>query len=89
MPISARPADAPQPAYGDWGPFLGKAQSYQLQYGNYFIVMNCSEDKPLAVTVPPLFARARDLASGKPAAELKSLQPLSTAVLFAPPAATK
>jgi len=83
MPISARPADAPEPTYGEWGPFLGKAESYQLQYGDYFIAMNCSDDKPLDVRVPSQFTHGRDLVGGKPAAELKSLPPLSTIVLYA------
>jgi len=90
MPVSPRPKDASQPADGDWGPFLGKAQSYRLQYGDYFIVMNCSEDKALAWTVPPQFAGGQDLVSGKPASDLgSSLKPLSTVVLFATQTAEK
>lgn len=82
MPISARPEGARLPAYGDWGPFLGKAQSYELQFGHYLIVMNCSKDKPLTWTLPPQFAGEQDLISKRPSSELgTSLAPLSTIVL--------
>jgi hypothetical protein len=80
LPVSARSAGASLPAYGDWGPFVGKAASYRLRYGNYLIVMNCSEDKDLPLTVPPEFAGAGDLVSGKPVGA--SLGPLSTIVLY-------
>jgi hypothetical protein len=85
LPISARPTGADAPAYGDWGPFLGKAAFYQLRYGPYLILMNCSEDQDLAVQLPPEFASTRDLISGKPASELAAdarLKPLSTIVLY-------
>jgi hypothetical protein len=86
LPISARPADAPMPAYGDWGPFLGKAAFYELRDGDYLIAMNSSEAKEFPLRVPPEFAHARDLISGKSAEELggRSVPRLSTVVLFEP-----
>jgi hypothetical protein len=53
-----------------------------LQYGDCLIVMNCSEDKELAVSVPPDFADGRDLIGGKSAHDLTTLPPHSTAVLW-------
>lgn len=84
MPIAARPAGAKLPAYGDWGPFLGKAALYQLQYGDYFVAMNSSEDKDYPLHLPSTFAGGQDLISGKPTAELagKPLKPLSTVILY-------
>lgn len=82
MPIAARPEGATVPAYGEWGPFVGKAESYRLKYGDYLIVMNCSETKDLALDLPPEFANGRDLVSGRPApalgASLTSLACAST-----------
>jgi hypothetical protein len=54
-----------------------------LQYGGYVIVMNCSDDKNLPLTIPPAFAGGRDLISGMPAGGLAGarLKPLSTLVL--------
>jgi hypothetical protein len=83
LPISARPSEATMPKYGDWGPFLGKAEHYQVQYGEYLIEMNCSDSKEFAIDVPSAFAGGRDLVTGKAAGELagRSLKPLTTVVL--------
>jgi hypothetical protein len=84
LPISARPTGANAPAYGDWGPFLGKAAFYRCSYGPYLILMNCSEDQDHAVEIPPEFVNARDLISSKSAGDLSGapLKPLSTIVLY-------
>jgi hypothetical protein len=79
MPVAARPDGAEMPEYGDWGPFLGKAAFYQLQYGDYLIVMNCSQDTVYPLVIPPEFANCSDLITGKPAA--KFVQPRSTVIL--------
>jgi hypothetical protein len=85
LPVSARPAGAALPAYGDWGPFLGKAESYQLQYGPYLVLMNCSEDKTLDIKTPPDVTTAPDLVSGK-ALSLDGgsikVKPMTTVVLW-------
>jgi len=65
MPISKRPDDATKPAYGDWGPFVGKAAFYSLRYGDYLIGMNTTENHSYMLNVPPGFTCARDLISGK------------------------
>jgi hypothetical protein len=86
LPIAARPADATMPRYQDWGPYLGKAQRYQVQYGNYLVEMNSSENRDFPIDIPPAFAHGRDLVSGKSAHELTglALKPLTTVVLWAP-----
>ena len=84
MPIAKRPADASQPAYGDWGPFLGKASFYWLRYGNYLIGLNTTPDKTYTLPAPGEVARAKDLVSGKEI-ELKAgvpVPPLTTAVFY-------
>ena len=44
-----------------WGPFLGKAAFYWLQYGDYLIGMNTTETRCYTLHVPPGCARALDL----------------------------
>jgi hypothetical protein len=86
LPIAPRPTDAKLPKYGDFGPFVGKAEHYRVQYGSYLIQMNCSETRQCPIDVPADFAGANDLVSGKQANELSgtSLKPLSTVVLYTP-----
>ncbi|MDR3708902.1 MAG: hypothetical protein P4L33_11430 [Capsulimonadaceae bacterium] len=85
MPISARPADAILPAYGDWGPFVGKAAFYSLRYGDFVIAMNCSEDKAYTLQRDDVQGAFPDLISGKTAtvgAGGLSVAPLTTVVLW-------
>jgi hypothetical protein len=84
MPIAKRPDDAESPKYGDWGPFLGKAAFYSLQYGDYLIGMNTTENRSWTLHVPPAYRHARELISGK---EMQlaggvAVPPLSTVVLY-------
>lgn len=65
LPIAKRPADAKQPAYGNWGPFVGKASFYHIRYGNYLIAMNTTADKTFTLPPPDGIASARDLVSGR------------------------
>ncbi len=84
MPIAKRPDDAKSPKYGDWGPFVGKAAFYSLQYGDYLIGMNTTEDRSYDLPVPPGFRQAPDLVSGKER-ELTGgvkVAPLGTVVLY-------
>ena len=84
MPIAKRPADASQPAYGDWGPFLGKASFYWLSYGNYLIGLNTTSDKTFTLPAPNDIVKAKDLVNGKELA-LKDAIPitlLTTVVLY-------
>ena len=84
MPIARRPDDAKSPKYGDWGPFLGKAAFYSLQYGDYLIGMNTTENRSWTLHVPPGYRQATDLIAGKEM-ELTgdiTVPPLSTVVLY-------
>jgi hypothetical protein len=65
MPISKRPEDATSPAYGEWGPFVGKAAFYQLRYGDYLIGVNTTEDREYTLKVPEGLERAMDLVTRK------------------------
>jgi hypothetical protein len=86
LPIAARPADAKLPKYGDWGPFVGMASFYRLQYGDYLIGMNCSERGTYRLDVPSDRQEAQDLVSGKAVALDRPVRvgPLSTVVLYLP-----
>jgi len=84
MPIAKRPDDAKSPKYGDWGPFLGKAAFYSLQYGDYLIGMNTTENRSWTLHVPPGYRQAPELISGK-VIQLNgdvTVPPLSTVVFY-------
>ncbi|MCP5532308.1 MAG: hypothetical protein H7A48_03990 [Akkermansiaceae bacterium] len=85
MPISKRPDDAPSPTYGEWGPFLGKAAFYSLQYGDYLIGLNTTETNTYDLKVPSKDRAFPDLVSKKeiqPADGVLKVGPLSTVVLY-------
>jgi hypothetical protein len=86
MPIAKRPADASQPSYGAWGPFLGKASFYWVRYGNYLIALNTTEDRTFSLPAAASLdlPQAKELVSGKDL-DLKRgvpVPPLTTKVLF-------
>lgn len=84
LPIAKRPDDASQPAYGAWGPFLGKAAFYWVSYGDYLIGLNTTEKRTFTLPTPEGISKARDLVSGKEL-ELQGgvpVPPLSTVVLY-------
>jgi hypothetical protein len=83
LPISKRPADATQPAYGKWGPFVGKAAFYSLRYGDYLIGLNTTDDHTYTLPTPSGRTQAKDLVSGKVIDLTHAVQvpPLSTIVL--------
>jgi len=85
MPITARPPGAPSPAYGDWGPFLGKASFYRLRYGDYLIAVNTTYENTFTIAVPAdAPASARDLVDDQRVSpgEKLTLGPCSTIVLY-------
>jgi hypothetical protein len=85
MPITARPADALSPAYGDWGPFLGKASFYRLRYGDYLIAVNTTYENTYTLAVPTdAPANTRNLVDDQrvSAGEKLTLGPCSTIVLY-------
>ncbi len=84
MPIARRPDDARAPAYGDWGPFVGKAAFYALRYGDYLIGMNTTGDRTYSLHVPAGYSRAPELITHK-VMDLTgdvAVSPLSTVVLY-------
>ena len=87
VPIAKRPDDAQQPAYGSWGPFVGKAAFYWLHYGDYLIGINTTDSKSYAIPALQLAEahQAVDLVSGKSTDLTHSVEvgPLSTVVLYA------
>jgi hypothetical protein len=87
MPVTARPEDASQPKYGEFGPFVGKASFYQLRYGDYFIVMNSSYTRSYDVTIPADVQGAMDLVTSKRTEKsaIRSIAPLTTMVLYVQP----
>ncbi len=65
MPIEARPTDAQIPAYGDWGPFLGRADFYSLVYGDYVIGVNTNSAKSYSLDIPAGGHSVTDLTTGE------------------------
>jgi hypothetical protein len=65
LPIAKRPADATQPKYGNWGPFVGKASFYWLRYGDYLLAINTTADQTFDLKTPANLAAAKDLIAGK------------------------
>jgi len=84
MPIAKRPDDASQPAYGSWGPFVGKADFYSVRYGNYLIGMNTTGSRTFTLPAPLDHPIARELVTGQQLS-LKNgiaVPPLTTVVLY-------
>ncbi len=91
LPVAKRPPDAREPADGQWGPFVGKADFYHLRYGDYLIALNTTDDRRFALPSIMGFTRARDLASGK-LVDLRDapfVGPRSTRVLHLEPTASE
>jgi hypothetical protein len=65
LPIAKRPADATQPKYGNWGPFVGKASFYWLRYGDYLLAINTTADQTFDLKTPANLNAAKDLVAGK------------------------
>lgn len=65
LPIAKRPADASQPKYGNWGPFVGKASFYWLYYGDYLLAINTTVDQTFDLKTPANRDAAKDLIAGK------------------------
>lgn len=87
MPIAARPEDASQPKYGEFGPFVGKASLYILRYGAYFIAMNSSYTQSFDVSIPADEQGMIDLVTSTRIGRVSNvkLKPLTTVVLHAEP----
>jgi len=84
MPIEKRPDDAAVPAYGDWGPFLGRADFYSLDYGDYVIGLNTNASKPYRLAIPTGAKTAINLATGKTISTAGpiTVAPKTTVVLY-------
>jgi hypothetical protein len=85
LPIAKRPDDAKLPAYGNWGPFVGKAAFYWIRYGDYLIGVNTTEGTTYELPVPEARGSVPDLASGRTipvASGSTSVPPLATVVLY-------
>lgn len=84
LEISKRPDDAKFPAYGNWGPFVGKAAFYWIRYDDYLIALNTSDSSSYTLPVPADIDSAPDLVSEK-IIDLKNdvkVGPRSTVVLY-------
>lgn len=82
QPISKVPANISY-KLGDENPYAGKAQLYQLQYGQYYIVMNNTAQTRTNIAIPKEFIGAIDLSTNQKITQATvALQPMSTLVLF-------
>lgn len=88
MPIAAPPAGVVPLKAPAWGPYAGKAQFYQLRYGDYLIAVNTTTSKIFHVYVPADAPdNARELVSGQSvkAGQRLEVGSLSTVVIYARP----
>ncbi|MCB1133528.1 MAG: hypothetical protein KDN05_20590, partial [Verrucomicrobiae bacterium] len=84
LPIASRPVGASQPKYGDWGPFVGKAAFYWIQYGDYLIGLNTTEQNTYDLPVSSGAVPFIDLVSGRTLTAdngVIKVAPLSTVIL--------
>jgi len=85
LPISARPEGATAPKYGEFGPFVGRAAFYWLQYGDYLIGLNTTETNTYDLPVPAGQGTSTNLVTGQsvtPENGNVQVPPLSTVVLY-------
>lgn len=84
LPIAKRPEGARHPAYGKWGPFVGKASFYWLRFGDYLIGLNTTEDKNYTLPTPEESGSALDLVTQKRTSLRGGVKvpPLTTVVLY-------
>lgn len=69
---------------GDENPYAGRANFYQLEYGNYFVLMNNSSNTIEHVPIPKQFQQAKNVMTGQSISMSDiSIMPMSTVVLFA------
>ncbi len=82
QPIAKIPAGVPY-KQGQENPYAGRADYYQMQYGDYIIAMNASATKTFELAVPEAFIQAKELVSGKKVTGRKITVPAeSTLVLY-------
>ncbi|MGJ8640826.1 MAG: hypothetical protein ACSHYA_15660 [Opitutaceae bacterium] len=63
--------------------YAGKGDFYQLEYGNYLFLMNCTEKKTFDFVIPEHFTNAKDLVSGfTPKIRNIRIRPQQTVVLY-------
>lgn len=58
--------------------FAGRGSFYQIAYGPYIMVMNCSKEAPRVLQLPD--GKYRELPSGKTAASVQQIEPRATKV---------
>lgn len=56
LPIAAPPEGVPPLKAPAWGPFAGKADYYELRWGDYLVVMNTTADRSFTFVVPDVAA---------------------------------
>ena len=63
--------------------YAGKGDFYTMQYGSYFIAMNCTDDQSYPLEIPAKFQESQDLVTTKQIKKNKmTVKPLQTVVLF-------
>jgi len=84
QPIAKIPAEIPY-RQGQEHHLAGRADLYEMQYGQYYIALNASKNKTFEILVPDGFRKAKVLSHTYSAMEAKlMLKPNSTIVLYQP-----
>ncbi|MCD0487632.1 hypothetical protein LPB86_05295 [Pedobacter sp. MC2016-14] len=82
LPIAKIPKDIKFKP-GDENVYAGKASFYTMEYGQYLIAMNTTNDKNFELTIPASFKNAMDLKTKKKiSAHTIKVSPLSTVVYY-------
>ncbi len=81
LPIAKIPDGLPfEP--GDENVYAGKANFYKMEYGNYLVLMNTTEDKDFEVQIPEKYSKGSNLITGRKVDDIKViLKPRKTVVI--------
>ena len=83
LPIAKIP-DGIKYRNGDENVYAGKGDLYVMQYGDYLVLMNCTEAKNYVVSIPGKFKNSIDLVKSKKMMNIEELNvlPCTTVVLY-------
>ena len=86
LPIAKVPSNNKDFKPGKENIYAGKADLYLLEYGNYFIAMNCHSSRSYSFDVPDAFAGSKNLVSGESISKNKlRVEKAQTIVLYRKP----
>lgn len=83
QPVAIVPDEFEDYKLGKENAYAGKGDFYELEYGNYLFLMNCTDKKTFDFDIPEQFTNAKDLVSGfTPKIRTIHIRPQQTVVLY-------